>query len=247
MAQQPPTIASSQKTVDPSLKDLLDLQAKQIKLDFNCHAIATVQSFDSDNQTVTATINYRKTRFVTNSDETFVPVLKAYPIIIDAPAVVLTGGAFSLKMPITKGDTCIVLFNDRDMDNWFTGAVNAPNASGRLHSFADAMVLVGVRSLANSLSGYEDGKVVLGDGTDDLKLGGGLAGLYHGTTLVELDSKVKIANATRNLNTVLQSLITAIEGLIIDVSSVGPGGGVVSSASQTSLMNIATQLGELLK
>lgn len=140
---------------EPELKDVLDLLKKDILLKTNCHALVTVQSFDSNKQTATATVNYKRTYF--QPDPTtgiYGPVLVDYPVMADCPVFFLGGGNGVTTYPVGKGDEALALFNDRDMDNWFAGSSSSAVATPRLHSFSDAILLVGVRSLANVITGF---------------------------------------------------------------------------------------------
>jgi hypothetical protein len=52
-------------------------------------------------------------------------------------------------MPIQSGDTCLVLFCDRDLDNWFeSGQITTLN-SNRVHDLSDGVALVGIRHKQN--------------------------------------------------------------------------------------------------
>lgn len=231
---------------DPQLKDLLDLFKKQILLILSCHHIGTIQSFNPANQTATATINYKKTFFqLDQTTKTVVPVLQDYPVLIDCPVIVLGGGTSALTFPIEQGDECLVLFNDRDIDNWFQGGSGAAVSTQRLHSFSDAIILVGLRSLGNVLSGYDSTRAVLRNG--DALVGVG-------------EVLIKIANNTTTLNTLLQDLITNIQNLVtataaITVTGVTTGGGTSGipanaaaiSAVGTALTTLATEIGGLLE
>jgi hypothetical protein len=191
---------------EPTLGDLLDLVKKEVMLATNCHAIGTIQSFDPSTQTCSATMNYKKTYL--EADPTtgvYGPVLVEYPVILDAPVVVIQGGTGYLTMPIMSGDYCLVMFNDRDLDAWLhSGQVSAPNTS-RFHSFSDAIILVGLRPNSKALSPYDPARVVLGNGTT-------LVGV--GTSLI------KIANNSTTLNTLLQTLISNIQDLVIATSAI---------------------------
>lgn len=228
-----PEIKQNRKKVDPGLKDLLDLYRKEIFLNFNCHAIGTVQSFDSSNQTVTATVNYKKVFLEMQSDNTYKNVLVDYPILIDAPVVILGGGPWKLTFPISAGDECLILFNDRDIDNWFSSGQVAAPATQRMHSFSDGIVLVGLLSMSNSIGSYDSTRAVLKNHD-----GGAMVGVS--------DTKVKLSNETTTLNTLLQDLVTAIKGLT--TTNTVPGApAAISAASQLVLTNLATQIQGLLE
>lgn len=247
MADIPHVMAPS----EPSLKDAFDALKQDIFATLNCHHIGQIQTFNPATQTATATINYKKTYFERNPvTGTYDAVLKDYPLLIDAPVVVLGGGTLkgALTFPIATGDDCMVLFNDRDLDNWYQGSTSSPVATPRLHSFADAVLLVGLRSLPNVLTGYDAVRAVLRQGTALVGVGAG------GGTLV------KIANATTTLNTLLQSLVAQVSALAtaaaaITVSGVTTGGGTSAvpvnapalAAVATNLATISTQIAGLLE
>lgn len=243
MTQAPLTLNSL--PTDLSLKDVLDLWRKQILLDFNCHHIGTIQSFNSVNQTVTVTINYTKTRF--EQDPTtglYNPVQENYPILTECPLVILGGGNANLTFPISPGDECLLLFNDRNIDTWFQTGLTAPVATFRLHSISDAVALVGLRSFSNFLDNYDTTRAVLS----------------NGTTMVGVSqSKVKIANDSTTLNTLLQNILTQLENLAQGVASLtvtcaAPGNpssvpinAAVFTMINTQLTTLATELGGLLE
>ncbi len=140
---------------EPELKDVLNLLKKEILLKLNCHAIVTVQSFDKDAQTATATVNYKRTYFERDAvSGTYSPVPVNYPVMVDCPVMFLGGGNSALTFPVAKGDEALALFNDRDMDNWFAGSSGSVVATSRLHAFSDGILLVGLRSQANVIPDF---------------------------------------------------------------------------------------------
>lgn len=245
---------------EPSLSDVLMMQQRATMLAINCMALATIQSFDSAKQTATATINYKRTKFKELEDGTMVPELFDYPILLDLPCFVLTGGAFSAKMPIKKGDTCFVLFNDRAIDQWFTSGQVGGVSNPRLHSFSDGIAVVGIKALTQVLTGYVDNMVVLGDNTHDLKLGVGEASLNVSTSRVRVKTKINIQNNSQNLYTLLNNLCTQLNSLTTQLSSLTvtavsgglgtsgpPSNAAAITAIGTQISTIATNLGGLLE
>lgn len=181
-----------QTVAEPNLRDLLNLHTKEVMLALNCHAIATIQSFNPDNRSVTAKINYQKTFYVKDSAGNYKAQLVDYPLLGEVPVIILGGGDGSLTFPISEGDQCLILFNDRDISDWFSSETNtgAP-ATTRLHSIADGIALVGL----NLVESYDNDRVVLKNGTTLLGLG---------------ESKIKLQNATTSLYQILNQLMTAL-------------------------------------
>lgn len=203
-------IQQTSTTSDPNLSDLLNLLKKEIFLDLNCQHLGTVQSFNPETQTITATINYTKTIFTLNSDtQLYVPTQVSYPQLLDVPVIVLGGGDANLTFPIAQGDQCLIFFNDRSIDNWFASGLVGPVASSRLHSLADGIALVGLRYLGKTIQDYDASRVVLRNGT---------AGVGVGT------SQIKIFNETNGslganftaLFTALQTFVTSCESSMTD-------------------------------
>lgn len=239
-----PSINLNKAVATPGLPDLLASHKKDIMLNFNCHAIAKIQSFDPDTQTATATINYKKTFFVLDSTGQYVPNQVDYPVLIDCPVVILSGGTAHLTFPISKGDDCLVLFNDRDIDNWFQSGQVGPVATSRLHSFADGVLLVGLRSSQDALSDYDPARAVLRNDTTGVGVS---------------PTHVKVYNATTTLNTVMQNILTQLENLaqgitLLTVTCASPGSpssvpinAATFATIQSQLTTLATQLGSLIE
>lgn len=238
---------------EPQLIDLLNLFKKGILLDFNSHHIGTIQSFDATKQVASVTINYVMTNFrFDDVSSVYESYTQSYPVIAQAPVIVLGGGNTALTFPIAVGDECLVLFNDRDLDNWFAGSSNSANATLRLHSFSDAVILVGLRSLPNVIMNYDTMRTSLRGSKD------GKTAVSVGPTLI------KIANSSYTLNGLLQNLCTDVQNLISALtmnaatfiaatgapgapSPLNPAIAASLTMVSTSLSNVATQLGGLLE
>lgn len=145
----------------PQLKDLLDFFKKEVLLSLNCHHIAKIESFDADKQWASASVVYKKTVFNRDDAGNYKAQLLEYPVLLDCPVISLGGGDGVLTFPVAEGDECLALFNDRDMDNWIAGSTGAASPTPRLHSFADAILLVGLRSLANKITNYNTDAIEL--------------------------------------------------------------------------------------
>lgn len=209
-----PEIKQTLKQSDYKLKDLLDLAKQDIFLSLFAHHIGEIQSFDKDKQTVKATIKYKRTFFEQQAGGIDpVPVLKDYPPLIDVPVIVIGGGGFNMTFPIAKGDECILIFNDRSIDNWFqsgqVGAVSSPRA----HSVSDAIALVGLQNLTRLITGYDASRASLRNKANTVRMGVGASKLHFqnsGTSLLATLTQLRLTLTT--MTTALQTLTTAMSG-----------------------------------
>lgn len=220
-------IAQNYIPAAPTLTDALNLLRRDIMLNLACHHIGTIQSFNQAKQTCTATINYPKTIFTLNDNgpvPVYVPTLQIYNVLVDCPVISLGGGKGALTMPIQQGDECLLLFNDRDLDNWFQGGTGAALATGRTHSFSDAIALVGLRSMGNVLTNFDTSRAIL-------RGGAGVVGVNTS------NNKVLISNASPSgsggnysysttLNTMLQNLCTQLENLCTAITNITVNAGL---------------------
>lgn len=147
---------------EAELPDLVNLIRKQVGLDINAVGIAKVESFSATFQTVTAQMVYQRVFYEKKADGTYVTKLEPYTVLVSCPIVTPQGGVFALTMPISAGDTALILFNDRDFSAWWaSGNVNLAPDSARLHSFSDAIAIVGLRSLVNPIASYSTSEAVI--------------------------------------------------------------------------------------
>lgn len=230
-----------------NVQDLLEGFAENFSADLNCHAVATITDVSnlSINQTVKATVNYQQVFFLLDkATQQFVQKSVPYPILLDCPVIFPGGGATALTFPVAVGDECLVLFNDRDIDQWFAGASNFTPATLRKHSFSDGIILVGVRSIPNIVKFFDTTRAMLRAGS-----------IINQITAVGVNPsnrKVLITNTypanTTTLNSLLQDLITEVKNLVnataaITVTGVQTGAGVSGvPANAATISAIATNL-----
>lgn len=230
-------IPQTQLKPTPEWPDTLALFRKDLFLSLNCHAIATVESFNASKQTCEATVVYKRSILQAQEDGTYSTVLVDFPLLVDVPVLILGGSDSYLSFPTESlvGTDALILFNDRDINNWFEGANGKGCQSPRLHSFGDGIAIVGLRSKANSIS-YEEAKVVLKNAGAALKIG----------------TKFNIQNEMASLYTVLNTLLTDMITVFTAMSSATPPTVVAAIATPsatlvTQLTVIQTTLGELLE
>lgn len=200
----------SKTIIDPELSDVLALQKLDIFASLNCVKMGQVTAFDGAKKTATIQILFKRQL----PDGTAV----SYPVLLDCPVFTLQGGGGFLQMPIAAGDQCIVLFSDRSIDNWFQNGTQAVPSSTRMHDMSDAIALVGINPLNSSLPTYPTNKVVLSYMGSKFELTS-TGWNFIGTGSAEIDlagTIVTIKNNVTTLLTLLNGLITVIEGLQVN-------------------------------
>ncbi len=248
MTDGPFQLPKTSLPANPTLADLLNQLKKELMLELACQHVGTIQSFDADKQTATATVNYKSTLSVFDAEKgVYVQKLVDYPVLVDCPVIFLFGSKGGFTNPVAKDDPCIVLFNDRDIDNWFQGAVPGSVASPRLHSLADGFIVVGPRSLAQSIADFDPDRPTLRN--------------FSGTTGVSVgEEKIDIFNEDHTLNELLQELVEDVKTLGNHVAALSatcpPGGGplvvtpswVVNITNDVAALAVtAEKIGELLE
>ncbi len=213
-----------QNSID--LKDLLDLHDKGVNLSLNCHAVGIVKSFSALKQTANVQIAYKRSFLERDPDGTYSLKSKDYPLVIDCPVIFLGNKTAGLTIPVEVGDECLLLFNDRDIDNWYTGNQGAPVNTPRLHSLTDGFALVGVRSRPQMITDfntdgaelfYKGNKIIITE--DDITLN-----LPDGQTVLKVTKtgKFSVTNLTGEfVSALIQTLQTATAGgypLLADLS-----------------------------
>ena len=136
---------------NPTQTDVLREVKKDIGANYNCIQIGYIEEFNSGNQTATIRIAIKK---VIEESLDGSKTYKEHPLLMQCPVMTIFGGGSFMNMPIAKGDSCIVLFCDRELDEWlYNGGVQAP-VTPRMHDISDAIAIVGIKHYQNSISDF---------------------------------------------------------------------------------------------
>ena len=207
----------------PSLADLNNAQTRDIFLKFNCHRIGFIENFDPVAMTAKVKISDLAVK------ETYVGRgWWEFPLLVDCPVYMPMTNGKGITYPVSIGDSCIVLFNDRDIDNWFeSGNINEPKTP-RVHSISDGIVIIGLHSQAKPLENFNNNATEI----------------RFGNTIVSLDDKIKIENSVKNLGVVLDNLIEALINLKVQH---GATAYPVTVDTITALNDVKAEFNSLLK
>ncbi|MDE2019605.1 MAG: hypothetical protein KGJ13_04640 [Patescibacteria group bacterium] len=206
---------------EPGLVDLLNVFEDSIYAKLNCVKIGQIQSFDAAAKTASIQVMFQ--RVLRNGG------YQNYPVLVDCPVLIAQGGGASLQFPVSKGDWCLLLFCDRNIDAWFTTGTAQPPPDGRMHDISDAIAIIGLCPQPSAIVAPDSSESrLIGTAGEKVGIKGGL---------------VTIQNSSQNLLTALNNLLTALESLTVTVSG---STGTVSAATVTQLQAVGTQLSALL-
>ena len=164
-------------TGQPNWMQTLDGLKRQTSDELNCMRIGIVQKVYNDDLTVDVLIANKKTISLNNDGTQNV---QDFPII---RAKIVYCNPFE-TFPINQDDECVLLFADREIENWFiNGGVNTEGYP-RMHALTDAVAIFGIRSLPKMIS-------IL---TDALHL------FYGASELIMKQAQTDIKSTTININ-----------------------------------------------
>lgn len=144
-------MVSQKPKVSPNLAATMQAVLRAAKLSINCVQVGTIVAFDPANQTASISIAMKA---ITGINEDGTKVLQDYPVLLECPVMVLQGGSNHITFPITAGDSCIILFNDRQIDEWLNfGDGRDPKAS-RFHDISDGIAIVGLNPFTKSIADF---------------------------------------------------------------------------------------------
>ena len=182
--------------VPPELTDLIRNIKDDIFRSLNCIKIGSIETFDQTKKTATIKLLFKRAI----NDKTI-----SYPVLVDCPVFTLQGGGGSLKMPIAAGDTCLVLFADRNIDNWYSTGSEAAPGNQRCHDISDGIAIVGLNSLVSNLANYDDNVNLTIPATKKFVVSGGAVAEILGNAalalLTELNAQITTYNSHTHLET----------------------------------------------
>jgi len=211
------------------MDDVLASLKESIFYNFNSHKLGIIEKVNAAQMTATIKLVYKVEQGVDTV---------THPLLVNCPLHMPVSDTGGLQIPINAGDTCLVLFNDNDIDTWFTtGEADTLPSTTRLHNINDGIALVGVKSLSNVIPDYSTARTKLN----------------YQETSITLDDLVEIKNEQSNMKAILQTIVDAITKIqgYTDLP-VAPNAGAAASPmsavlAPADIQAITDEINKLLK
>lgn len=214
------------------LKEFVDRSFMRL----NTNIPGIIKSFDPDTQTASV---LPAIQMKTNIDDE--EGFLSYPLLINVPVcffMVSTNG-FGITLPVTEGDSCLLVFSQRAIDHWHeSGGEQPPEkaASSRHHDLTDAIAILGNVPLPDVFSNVEINGMELRNRAKDIRI-------------TMLDTKVEIAAGTSIITvnkdgniSIVSDTKVEVTAPLLDVSGDIVSGGDVSDSVESMAAHRVTYL-----
>ena len=230
------------KHIDKSqvdINDMMLISQDAIMSRLNCHNIGKIIEYDSTTQT--CTVQLMQLKQFANSYIEPVP-------ITNVPLIIYGAGNAFITLPDPVGSTCLLMFLDRNSDNFMqTGEMYTPETT-RTHDFTDCIAITTFSTLNNPIQNYNNDAIsiiynkiieevayssIIKNYADSilLKTINETAETY---AQIEITDKINIKNSATDL-------LTVFNGLIDIIKTTAP------PTVRTELENYKAVIGTLLK
>lgn len=123
-----------------------------------------------------------------------------YPVISNVPVIFPRCGGAEITMPVKRGDTCLVIFMDRDINSWLLGASGKKPETRRTHHLNDAVAIMGLKPFSKPSSA---------ENNTDLKIS------YEGSKIVLKPKGIVEIESTKEINIKTEGVIINCKNAVI--------------------------------
>lgn len=114
-----------------------------------------------------------------------------YPVISGVPVVFPASGGASITMPVNRGDTCLVIFADRDIGNWLLGGSGQKPDTMRMHTLTDAIAIMGLNPFTKASEVENNTDLLINYSGSKVKL--------RPEGFIEISSGIEVTIATKTI------------------------------------------------
>jgi len=180
----------------PSMMDVVKAAIDKRQLEVHTCLVGSVEAYYPDKQMVDVSPQLRQTLFDSDGNE----VEESFPVIPNVPVAWPSAGGFRITFPIVKGDTCVLWFCERSLDEWLeNGGVVTP-IDPRVHDLTDAIAFFGINPKSKAATGASSEGITLGkDG---------------GTQIAVKDGSIELGDSPGEYVALGQAIQTFLSGFV---------------------------------
>ncbi len=205
---------TEQKTLSGILNDLSNKTSREI----HCSLPAIIQKYDFKKQKASVKVNIKRVYQDSVID---------MPIFSNVPVMFVSSGGASLTMPINKGDSCLLIFCDVDIQSWLLGGDNLKSPTMRSHSLNDAVAIVGLNQFTKSIKVENNTDVLLQYSNSKIRL------KPNGVVNIESAKELNIKTENVIINCKTAQITTTADATINVVNANIKASGVINTETAT--------------
>lgn len=219
----------------PDFNDLMNMVQNAVFSRLNCHGIGKIIEFNKQNQT--CTIQLMQLKEFNNTYFTPAP-------LTEVPLIIYGQGGANITLPDPTGSICLVLFLDRNSDNFMqTGEMYAPNNT-RMHDYTDCVAISTFYTLNNPLNNYDETalSLIYTKTVNDIIF---TSVIKNFADRIYLNTTDGTSNATINLNVTNENNVS--NATMSLTASNGANTTTITLGNLITLQNSAQNLGDLIQ
>lgn len=211
--------------IDASFNVAIEKVKNNIFSSLNCHNIGRIIEYNAENNT--ATIETMVLRQWYNQ-------VLSPSLIMDVPIITFGTKNARITMPNPVGCYVILLFMDKNIDNFLETGEQHLSPTDRCHSISDCVALLTVDSAIDEQPLYDENALTLSNK--------GIIEEEEYQTFIKVNpDKVSIANNKQNLANLIDLFLTACENIQTD-----PQTGLILDTSKQAFTDLKDKFKELL-
>lgn len=196
----------------------------------NVHTALPASIVEYDFTTQKATVQALLNKVWTDGTDTPIPILQNVPVIFPR-----AGGA-SLTFPVVSGDTCLLLFIERSIDQWLISGGQVSPQDPRKFDLSDAVAIMGLSPFSQESLATNNSDVLLTYKDSSIRI------QADGEVDIKTSSKVAIGTLSTELLDVLSQTLGFLSSLTA-IPAIPSGGSPPQPLTfQASAASLKTQL-----
>lgn len=162
------------------------------------------------------------------TDGTFSPL----PELPNVPIIFPRAGGASLTFPVVEGDTCLLLFTERSIDQWLYSGGQVSTADSRKFDLSDAVAIMGLTPFSDTSLAQNNTDLFLTYNGSYFKI------KENGDVVIETSSKLALGTS---LVEVLQTISNTLAGIAAITVAV-PSFGTFPILNAATFVSLQTQI-----
>lgn len=138
-----------------------------------------------------------------------------FPVLENVPVIFPRAGGASLTFPVVEGDTCLLLFMERSIDQWLTTGGQVTPLDPRKYDLSDGVAIMGLFPFSETSKATNNNDVLLTYNGSSFRI------KQNGDIVIETSSKIALGTSLVEVLQTISSALADIAAITTTVPSFG--------------------------